>query len=84
MASSEIYISLSLYIVCPLAAYVAQQVLSSILPTLMYNNYILLDLRIAVLFSASKPTRTFRSIEPDVISAQTKKVSRSLGLVVNG
>jgi hypothetical protein len=46
--------------------------------------YYYFDLRIAVLFSASKPTTTLRSSDPEVISAQTRKVSRSLGLVVNG
>ncbi len=46
--------------------------------------YYYCDLRIAVLFSASKPTTTLRSNEPEVNSAQTRKVSRSLGLAVNG
>ena len=54
-------------------------VLALVLPLCtMYN------LRIAVLFSASKPTTTLRSNEPDVISAQIEKVSRSRGLEVNG
>ena len=42
------------------------------------------DLRMAVLFSVSKATTTLRSIEPDVISVETRKVSRSPGLEIRG